>query len=61
MILSLCLQKHFESQHMDIIISPYIYEWEQPNKNSEDNYEDRGFWGANYLNFPQQNISLAYS
>ena len=24
-----------------------IYEWEQPNKNSGDNYEDRGFWDSN--------------
>ena len=38
-----------------------IYEWEQSNKNSEDNYEDRGFWDSNCLNFPQQKTVLAYS
>ena len=39
---------------MDTIF-PRIYEWEQPNKNFEDNYKDRGFWDANHLNFPCQN------
>ena len=46
---------------MDIDFSPCIYEWERPNKNSEDNYEDRGFWDANYLFFIQQKTLLAYS
>ena len=46
---------------MDIVLFPCIYEWEQPNKKSEDNYEDRGFWYANYLNFPEQKTALAYS
>ena len=32
-----------------------------PNKNTEDNYEDRGFWDANCRNFPQQKTLVAYS
>ena len=40
---------------------PCIYEREQPNKNSEDNYEDSGFQDANYLNFFQKKTLLAYS
>ena len=43
-----------------ILFFTCIYEWERPNKNSEDNYEDRGFWDANYLNFTQQKTLLAY-
>ena len=46
---------------MDIDFFSCIYEWDQPNKNSEDDYEDRGFWDAKYLNFPQQKTLLAYS
>ena len=37
-----------------------VYEWERPIKNTEDNYEDRGFWDANYIHFLQQKTLLAY-
>ena len=38
-----------------------IFELEHPNKNSEDNYDDRGFWDPKCQNFPQQKTLVAYS
>ena len=46
---------------MDIDFFPAFMNESGQIKNSEDNYEDRGFWDANYLNFLQQKTLLEYS
>ena len=38
---------HLDTLQVNNSLWSLIYQWERPNKNFEDNYEDRGFWDTN--------------
>ena len=53
-MISYFLRYHFETLQVDNVYGSRIPQWECPHKNSEGDYEGRGFWDPNYRNLSQQ-------
>ena len=45
---------YFDTLQVDNALRSWIYQWEWPHKNSEDNNRDRAFWDHNSWNISQQ-------
>ena len=55
MILSF-FRNYFENFQVGDASRSRIHQRERPHKNSEDNYDDHGFWDPNSQNISQQKI-----